>query len=83
MTAVFGLTALVVGLAAVDVRVREQIAMIVSGRGTTSEVATAGSQIQGFMAIVAQAVRDQSMEHAALVTFGVVALVLVLFMLRT
>jgi len=65
---------------------REHLATMireVSGGGTSHEVATAGGHVGDFFALVAQAVRDQSMEHSLLVTFGVVALILVLFMLRT
>ena len=39
--------------------------------------------VGSLVAVIAQAVRDQSMERAPLVIFALAALVLVLFMLRT
>jgi hypothetical protein len=83
MTAVAGFTALAVSLAAIDERVRDQLALMINGRGPSAEVISAGNQINGLISVVAQAIRDQSMEHAPLVIFALAALVLVLFMLRT
>ncbi len=83
VTATVSITSLVIGLAAIDGRVREQLAWLMSGRGPSNEMVSAGSRLQGFLAVIAEAVRDQSMEHAALVIFALAALVLVLFMLRT
>ena len=82
LTAAGGVCALVVGLAAIDDRVREQIAHAFSSKGP-SEMATAGTWLLDLVLIAVQAVRDQSIEHAPLVIFGLAALVLVLFMLRT
>ena len=86
ITATAGVGVLVVGLAAFDSRVRDHVAGFVSGvssGGASREVTAAGVHVGDFFALIAQAVRDQSMEHALLVTFGVGALILVLFMLRT
>jgi hypothetical protein len=78
-----GVVALIVGLAAVDVRVRDQIALLVRSGGPTDELVTVGNRFQELMGILVQAVRDQSIEHAPLVIFALAAMILVLFMLRT
>ena len=83
LTAAGGLVALVVGLAAIDGRVRDQIAHGVTGQGPSTQIATAGAHVQEFAATVVQAVRDQSIEHAPLVILSLVAMVLMLFLLRT
>ena len=82
-TATAGVTAVIVGLAAMDDRVRDQLAHLFSGREASGEIVTAGAYLQTFVTVVIQAVRDQSIEHAPLVIFALAALVLVLFMLRT
>lgn len=78
-----GLCALVVGLAAIDDRVRDQVARAFTSGGPTEEFASVGSRIQEMAMIAAQAVRDQSIEHAPMVIFALAAMVLVLFMTRT
>jgi hypothetical protein len=83
VTAIVSLTCLVIGLAAIDGRVREQLAWLLNGGGPSREMVSAGSKVESLVAVFAAAVRDQSMEHAALVIFALAALVLVLFMLRT
>jgi hypothetical protein len=83
ITAAAGAATLVVGLAALDIRVRDQVASLLSGRGPSGELVSAGSYIETLISVVATAVRDQSMERAPLVMFSLAALVLVLFMLRT
>jgi len=77
------LLALIVMLAAFDVRVREQISLRVAPGQTSSQVADAGVAIRDVANVVVTAVRDQSIEHAPLVIFVLAATVLVLFMLRT
>jgi hypothetical protein len=78
-----GVAAVVLGLAVIDDRVRDQLAMLMSGRGPTAEMIGAGTWLEDLVALVVQAVRDQSMAHAPLVIFALAALVLVLLMLRT
>lgn len=83
LISVGALVALVLMLAAFDGRVREQISLrLGSGRAST-QVASAGVMIRDLSSVVADAVRDQSIEHAPLVIFVLAATVLVLFMLRT
>ena len=82
LLAVSGLLALVAGLAAIDSRVREELTRLAAG-GLPSEVATASLRGQELLAIVMQAVKDQSAEHAPLVIFSIAAMVLVVFMLRS
>jgi hypothetical protein len=83
LTAAGGLLALVIGLAAIDERVRDQVTRVIQRGGPTEELTTMGARLQDLVAIGAQAVRDQSIEHAPLVIFALAAAVLVLFMLRT
>src|SRR5438445_5006616 len=83
VTAGAGVAALIVGLAAIDDRVRDQFAMLIGGRGPTTEMIGVGARLESLVAVLAQAVRDQRMERAPLVIFALAALVLVLFMLRT
>jgi hypothetical protein len=77
-----GLCALLVGLAAIDDRVRDQVARVFARQGPTAEMASIGSRLEEMAVIVAHAMRDQSLEHAPMVIFAVAALVLVLFLTR-
>jgi hypothetical protein len=81
LMAVGGVAGLVVGLAAIDVRVREEVVGVLSGH-RTGDVATAGARIERFASTLFEALKDQSLEHAPLTIFALGALVLVLFMLR-
>ena len=83
LTAVASTTTLLVGLAVLDNRVREQFVSWYNGRGPSGELLTASSWIQNLLHVVMQAIRDQSMERAPLVIFALAAVVLLLFMLRT
>ena len=83
LTAAGGLCALLIGLAVIDDRVRDQIARVFARQGPTPEMASVGSRLEEMAAIVAHAMRDQSIEHAPMVIFAVAAMVLVLFMTRT
>jgi hypothetical protein len=83
LTTAGGLCALLIGLAAIDDRVRDQIARAFTSRGPTDEIATLGSRLSDMALIAAQAVRDQSIEHAPLVIFALAAAILVLLMTRT
>ncbi len=70
------------GLSLVDGRVRAQITeRVVAHPGAT--IADVGGQLRDSVAIVAVAVRDQSLAHAPLTTFAIAGGVLLLFMLRT
>lgn len=77
------LVILLLALVSVDERVRERVAALVSTKPNSAELVGASKDISGAIAIVIDAVKDQSMAHAPLVIFGLAATVLVLFMLRT
>ena len=78
-----GLLALVIGLAAIDGRVRDEIARAFTSRGPASEITIFGSRLTDMAMIAARAVRDQSTEHAILAVFALGAAILVLLMTRT
>jgi hypothetical protein len=75
--------AVVVGLAVLDERVREQLAALAGGRRPSGEIAGAGRHLQDLAMAAFEALRDQSFGHASLAVFAVGALVLLVFMLRT
>jgi hypothetical protein len=77
-----GVTGVVMGLAAIDPRVREAVASGISGRMPAGDVGSAGARIQQLAMVIFDAVRDQSIEHAPLTIFALAAVVLLLFMLR-
>jgi hypothetical protein len=74
---------LLAALVSIDDRVRERVAGLVTSPPSSAEIAGVGAQIQNVSTVMYKAARDQSVEHAPLVIFGVAAVVLVLFMLRT
>ena len=75
--------ALVLALALFDDRVRDQIGLALDPRHPVATLTSLGGRASEVVAIVAVAVRAQSIEHAPLVIFASAATVLVLFMLRT
>jgi hypothetical protein len=77
------LCVLIALLATFDPRVREQIALRMSPGQPSVQVAQAGATVRSLSAVVVEAVRDQSIEHAPLVIFVLAGSVLLLFMLRT
>jgi hypothetical protein len=83
MTSIAGICAVVVALAAIDARVRDQVSALASGRAPSGELVTLTERVKDLAFVVLQAVRDQSIEHAALTIFALGALVLLLFMMRT
>jgi len=83
MTSISGICAVVVALAAIDARVRDQVSALASGGGPSGEFLTITERLKEFAFAVLQAVRDQSIDHAALTIFALGALVLLLFMMRT
>ena len=64
-------------------RVRERVTDLLTSPPSSAEIAGVGAQVAQGVDVVYKAARDQSVEHAPLVIFGVAATVLVLFMLRT
>jgi len=79
----FALVILLVMLASVDDRVREQVSAVLGPAQGSSQLVGAGQEISSLVAVIFDAVKDQSISHAPLVIFALVATVLVLFMLRT
>jgi len=77
--ATLGLLLLV--LVAVDGRVREQISLRLGD--PPSQLAGAGAHVRNLAAVVFEVLRDQTIDHAAMLIFVLAATVLVLFMLRT
>jgi len=83
LTSAAGLLVLILMLAAVDGRVREQISMRVVGPRASADFADAESEVRHLSSVAYLAVRDVSIEHASLAIFVLAGTVLVLFMLRT
>ena len=83
LTSAAGLCALLIGLAAIDVRVRDQFAHAFTGRGPAHEITSFGARWSDVALISVGAVRDQSVEHAPLVIFAVAAAILLVLMTRT
>jgi hypothetical protein len=77
------LVLLVVALVSIDDRVRDRVTEILQAPPSSAQITGAGAQAAQISNVVFKAARDQSVEHAPMVIFGVVAVVLVLFMLRT
>ena len=74
---------LIVGLVSIDDRVRERVTEILKEPPSSAEIAGTGAQVAQVSNVIYKAARDQSVEHAPMVVFGVAGAVLVLFMLRT
>ena len=83
LISVTALVALVVILASFDDRLRAQISLRIAPGQASAQVADAGATVRSLAAVVMDAVRDQSIDHAPLVIFVLAASVLMLFMLRT
>jgi hypothetical protein len=74
--------ALIAGLLVVDADVRQQLAMRLSSNPAT-ELAATGDRVRTIASVIVVAAREQTLAHAPLAIFTLVAVVLVLFMLRT
>ena len=83
LISVGALLLLLAALMAVDERVRERVTDLVRTPPSSVQVAGAGARVGQISHVVYKAARDQSVEHAPMVIFGVAAAVLALFMLRT
>lgn len=83
LISVGSLGALIAMLAAFDPRVRQQIALRISAGQPAAQVADAEATVRNLASVVFIAAREQSIEHAPLVIFVLLATVLFLFMLRT
>ena len=73
---------LLVGLVAIDDRVRERVMSVVRTGGVSSSVSSATSMANDVANVLMIAARDQSLDHAPLAVFVVAATALVLAMLR-
>lgn len=79
-----GMIAIVLAvLVSVDERVREQFRAAVDSASPSSVAAGTGTQLSEVGVALFDAARTQSIEHAPLMIFVVVATMLVLFMVRT
>jgi hypothetical protein len=74
--------AVVVGMVAINDDVRENLASVLNS-DRSRDLAMIGARAQGVTRVVTQVVGSYGSEHAVLVGFGCVALVLVVCMLRT
>ena len=83
LTAGSGLTVLVGCLVALDVRIRDQVNLLLTGQSPTGEVGIAVASARDAATLFVEALRDQSLAYAPLTIFGLAAIVLVLFMTRT
>ena len=83
LISVGSLCVLIAMLATFDERVRQEISMRVGPGQPAMQMANAGATIRSLASIVFVAAREQSIEHAPLVIFVLLATVLFLFMLRT
>ena len=78
---VIALATLLMLLVTVDPRLREQVGNAINAPGASFD--TVVSQLRGISRTAFDAVGDQSFANAPMMIFAVVAVVLVLFMLRT
>ncbi len=79
---VAGVVLLLLVLAAIDPRVRDQFDWRTASR-PTGEVLDAGARVRATAMVVYRAARDKTEEHTALSIFVVAGVVLLVFMLRT
>lgn len=74
--------AVLTALVAIDERVRGRMSLLFSDAAGDA-AGSWGDRASQFADVLVQAARDQSIAHAPLVLFTMVAVVLVIFMLRT
>ena len=78
---VAALALLLTMLVSVDPRVREQVGSALGNPGPS--ISAVGRQLREVSNVALTAAQDQSLANAPMVIFGLAAIVLVLFMLRT
>lgn len=83
MAAVGSLIVVVLGMAAMDARVRGLVRQLLDGEGLSPEVLSTVHRVNQAVLVALDAVRDQSIDHAPLTIFALAATVLLLFMIRT
>jgi hypothetical protein len=69
-------------LVAIDERVRYRMSLLFA-EASNDRLGSWAERASALADVIAQAARDQSIAHAPLVIFSLVAVVLVIFMLRT
>jgi hypothetical protein len=74
---------LLAGLVSVDDRVRQQVGLRLTAASARHELSSAGVQVHDLVAVIVDAARHQSIEHAPMMLFVLAASVLFVFMLRT
>jgi hypothetical protein len=79
---VLALSVLLLMLMSVDPRVRDQVQTTLN-TPPTSTVRSVTSEVRNVSKVVVRAAEDHSLANAPMVVFGVAALVLTVFMLRT
>ena len=83
LISVAALLVLLVGLVAIDDRVRERVVSVIRGNGDVSSSVSSATSMAGDIAdVLIMAARDQSLDHAPLAVFVVAATALVLAMLK-
>jgi ABC-type xylose transport system permease subunit len=76
------LVVLLVGLVAIDDRVRDRVLSVIQTGDVSSSVGSVTSVASDVAGVLMMAARDQSLDHAPLAVFVVAATALVLAMLR-
>ena len=76
------LVVLLVGLVAIDDRVRDRVLSVIRTGDVSSSVGSVTSVASDVAGVLMMAARDQSLDHAPLAVFVVAATALVLAMLR-
>ncbi len=82
MAAVGSLIVVVLGMAAMDARVRGLVRQVLDGEGLSPEMLSIARRVNEAMLVALDAVRDQSISHAPVTIFALAATVLLLFMIR-
>jgi hypothetical protein len=77
------ISAVVLGMAIMDDRVRGRLQQLFSHQGPSPDAWAYAHQVRDTVFVTLDAVRDQSIDHAPLTIFALAATVLLLFMLRT
>ena len=82
LTVAGGLCALIAGMAAIDADVRNELLRLASGQGPSPGLASIGWRLHEYATVATHVMREQGIEHSAMVMFGLGAMVILVFMLR-
>jgi hypothetical protein len=77
------LTAVMIGLAAMDPRIHKQVNLLMQGGGLSPEVASVVQRTERLALVALESLSDYSLDHAPLAIFALAAGILVMFMFRT